>query len=262
MRSSVPGRELGALGRDGRAVAIPDVSALSWRREADVTVADVKRPQPDGSGPDTPDRAAGHARSWHQSSGGGCSHGESARVATAGRLARRARRVAVRVPPRRAARRERRRLLPRGLGLDGIRDLAALRLRRRAEAAHRSRLARPGDDGGSARLLRVVRAVGPVVAVGAEHARRVLPVPRLRRPRGRGARRGRAPHGAAPARRRHGGDHAALPLRARHARPPRPARGVRVDPGLSPHGHDRILERPRDLRGHRPPPRARVRSAG
>jgi len=43
-RSSVPGRELAALGRDGRASAMLEASVTPWRREADGPGEAVQRP--------------------------------------------------------------------------------------------------------------------------------------------------------------------------------------------------------------------------
>jgi len=43
-RSSVPGRELAALGRDGRASAMAEASVTAWRREVDGSGEAVQRP--------------------------------------------------------------------------------------------------------------------------------------------------------------------------------------------------------------------------
>ena len=68
MKSSVPGRELGALGRGDAPVPMAAPSAPVRRREANGR----RGPAPPGHDvrkrPGPPDRAAGHARAWHQPS--------------------------------------------------------------------------------------------------------------------------------------------------------------------------------------------------
>ena len=161
---------------------------------------------------------------------------------------RAAHRLAARLRADRARGGHRGRLPADDLGVDGARHLVARRSGADPGAAAQPGSARPGDDRGDARVCRLVRGVGALVAIGSEHARRGDSLCRLRRHHHLRAADRRAAHGRPSRRRCGGGDRAPRALCARHACPARPVRLVRLGrrrlPALGP---DHLLERARRL---------------